>query len=309
MKSCDYPGCEEEESLPFKCKLCNQMYCAKHRLPEQHDCPMIGIYQTEEYRKSKISQPRIQEEKSKKSKLRFRGESLKSPRETETKSVYFEPQDRFLARSSFFNITGFRNDWLNLLIALGVFSIISSLNILVRVSLYPNPLFTLSLRESILINLVGINFIFGGYFIVQKILAKRMKVGTRFVLWVWGIILGIISILVPIFVIPGFLLFTEGKSSIQNRGKIAFVGISWILFWCTAIIVLMLGWGSNIPYLFALGYTPSFMLSFVLISLLPFGTYAGKFISLWNKKLHIITFVYTFILFISYFVALTFQGF
>ena len=69
MKSCSYPDCVEEDSLPFKCKLCEQYYCAKHRLPEQHDCPRISIYQSEEYKKAKAApyRPKVEvEEKNRK---------------------------------------------------------------------------------------------------------------------------------------------------------------------------------------------------------------------------------------------------
>ena len=33
--------CEEEVVLPFKCNYCGELFCAKHRLPETHDCPYL----------------------------------------------------------------------------------------------------------------------------------------------------------------------------------------------------------------------------------------------------------------------------
>ncbi len=303
MKSCNVPGCEAEESLPFKCKLCNQMYCSKHRLPEQHECPMISIYQTEEYKKSKVSQPRIIEEQPKKINPKFRGEKVRNPRDTETKSVYFESQDRFLTRSSFFNITGFRNDYLNIFTTLLIFSILITLNIIVEVTVYGNLPIALMNWNMVFINLGAINFIFGGYFIFQKILAKRMREGTRVVLWGWGILLGLMSIFVPLFAIPGFLAFKEGKSSYKNRGIIAFAGISWILFWCMIIVIIMFGGGFGVPYLGYLSFTPMLMLTFALFSLLPFGIYAGKYISGWNRSVYFGTFIFTFISFIIYLIA------
>lgn len=306
MKSCDFSGCEEEESLPFKCKLCNQMYCSKHRLPEQHECPMIGIYQTEEYKKSKISQPRTEDEKPKKT-PKFRGEKVRSPRDTETRTIYYEPKDRFLSRSSFFNIMGFKNDYLNLAIILIVFSILDTLHIIVNTTLYNNiPISALDWNfwKIILISLGTINFVFGGYFILMKILANRMKEGTNIVIWGWGLLLGLLSIFIPLFAIPGFLTFKEGRSSYTNRGKIAFIGISWILGWCSAIIVIMFGSGFGVPLLYAgVGYAPMFLLLFVLFSLLPFGVYAGSYISRWNRQIYIGTFVCTFILFILYLIV------
>lgn len=38
---CNVPECEEVlDYLPFKCKYCGLIYCKKHRLPENHNCPM-----------------------------------------------------------------------------------------------------------------------------------------------------------------------------------------------------------------------------------------------------------------------------
>lgn len=38
---CDY--CGREEVLPFKCQYCQRLFCAEHRLPENHNCAQIGI--------------------------------------------------------------------------------------------------------------------------------------------------------------------------------------------------------------------------------------------------------------------------
>jgi membrane associated rhomboid family serine protease len=37
MPKCD--RCGENESMPYRCRLCGGTYCADHRLPENHDCP------------------------------------------------------------------------------------------------------------------------------------------------------------------------------------------------------------------------------------------------------------------------------
>ena len=34
--------CDKDELLPFTCRYCGQSFCAEHRLPESHNCPMIG---------------------------------------------------------------------------------------------------------------------------------------------------------------------------------------------------------------------------------------------------------------------------
>jgi hypothetical protein len=158
--------------------------------------------------------------------------------------------------------------------------------------------------KSVLISLGTINFVFGGYFISMKVSAKRMREGTNIVLWGWGILLGLLSIFIPLFAVPGFLTFKEGRSSYNNRGKIAFIGTLWILFWCTTIVVIMFGGGFGAFLLYSgIRYAPMFLLLFVLFSLLPFGVYAGRYISRWNRQIYITTFVYSFILFIVYLIA------
>lgn len=34
--------CGKDELLPFVCKYCGQSFCAEHRLPESHNCLMVG---------------------------------------------------------------------------------------------------------------------------------------------------------------------------------------------------------------------------------------------------------------------------
>jgi membrane associated rhomboid family serine protease len=37
MAECDH--CGEHENLPYECRHCGGTFCARHRLPENHDCP------------------------------------------------------------------------------------------------------------------------------------------------------------------------------------------------------------------------------------------------------------------------------
>lgn len=43
---CSY--CEKPEVMPFKCKFCGEMFCADHRLPENHEC--LGLRRFKEER-------------------------------------------------------------------------------------------------------------------------------------------------------------------------------------------------------------------------------------------------------------------
>ena len=37
MTKCEYCG-RKIESIPFKCRYCNLIYCEEHRIPEEHMC-------------------------------------------------------------------------------------------------------------------------------------------------------------------------------------------------------------------------------------------------------------------------------
>ena len=51
MAKCAY--CDSQVAMPFKCKLCLLQYCERHRLPENHECPNLFAYDTDDYRKFK----------------------------------------------------------------------------------------------------------------------------------------------------------------------------------------------------------------------------------------------------------------
>jgi len=38
---CEYPGCDADEPLLFVCKYCGHSFCERHRLPEAHNCPSL----------------------------------------------------------------------------------------------------------------------------------------------------------------------------------------------------------------------------------------------------------------------------
>ncbi len=37
-KKCSFCKKPFSESMPFRCKYCEKMFCSEHRLPENHDC-------------------------------------------------------------------------------------------------------------------------------------------------------------------------------------------------------------------------------------------------------------------------------
>ncbi|MHA1219908.1 MAG: AN1-type zinc finger domain-containing protein [Candidatus Heimdallarchaeaceae archaeon] len=300
MKSCSLDGCMERDSLPFKCKLCGQMYCAKHRLPEQHNCIQIGIYQTDEYKKAKVSAPRP--EKKDKVKIKRYGESIYGPRDSERKSIQLESQDRFMMRSSFFTLFDLKSDFINILVASLLFSLFLGTHSIVTRSVYQGIQLTPLYLYTTLLNFGITVFIFSGFYAVQKMVAKRMKLRSGVTLWLQGILLGLFSIFVPIFVVPAFLVFRDFSGGDRERGIAALSGIIWMLFWSIVCLVFMFANGFGVVWLYALKDIPMFLLLFSFFTLLPFGIFTGRYIARWNRKISWSLLAFTFTLFIVYLV-------
>ncbi|MCG3226048.1 MAG: hypothetical protein H7645_03955 [Candidatus Heimdallarchaeota archaeon] len=304
MKSCSYPDCIEEDSLPFKCKLCNQLYCAKHRLPEQHDCPRIGIYQTDEYRKAKVS-PGIPKTAEKKEKEKRKQREFYSPRDIEQKSVYTEPQDRFMSRSSFFTLYSFSRNLFNVLVLSIFVGFVLSLNDLVDFRLYQGIPLSSDYLWIILTTFIATLIVFGGHMLAQHITARIQRIRASNVIWLQGAIVSLIGIFIPFTMIPTFLTFRTTEMGNKKRGITALSGIVWILVW-EVILISLIGFGSLNPLIrLGLMNIPFFMLFLVAFLLIPFGTFHGRYLSSWNRKVHWGLFASVVALFIYYFVVIS----
>ncbi|MCK4896573.1 MAG: AN1-type zinc finger domain-containing protein, partial [Candidatus Heimdallarchaeota archaeon] len=296
MKNCSFLGCEEEDSLPFKCKLCSQTFCAKHRLPEQHNCPRIGIYQTEEYIKTKLSPKKVVEDKKEGKKRKDKSKKQKglyTARDLEMKSKYVEPQDRFLLRSQMFTLYTFKYNFLNILLGSLYFLVIVSLSLLFDLTVIEK----LPIQDwptVLLLFMIGffisISVIYGGHLILESLYAKRLGIRATHSLWIQGLFLGIVSIFIPIIMTPNFLLFSEYGSSSKDRGKVALSGVLWILGWqfLTVIFSILSITGifsfSNYFY-FGFQTFVIFFFIYLIFSMIPFGFNRGRYIRSWNNKL------------------------
>jgi hypothetical protein len=304
MKGCSYPDCAEEDSLPFKCKLCNQSYCAKHRLPEQHDCARIGIYQTDEYRKAKVS-PVVPKAEEKEEKPSRKQKQFYTPRDIEQKSVYAEPQDRFMTRSSFFTLYSFGKNIHNVLVISLFVGFVLTLNDLVDFRLWQGRPLSSDYLWILLTTFIATLIVFGGHMLAQHIAARTQKIGASNIIWLQGALISLIGIFIPFTMIPTFLTFRTDVIDDRKKGITAMIGIVWILVW-EVIIISILGFSSiNQHILDGLANIPFFMLFLVVFLLIPFGVFHGRYLSSWNRKVHWSLFASVVALFIYYFVVVT----
>ncbi len=290
MKNCSYVGCEAEESLPFKCKLCSQNFCAKHRLPEQHDCPRIGVYQTDEYKKSKISSKQvererlIEKEKKKRSK-RSQKVQFYDPSEQDRREGYFQPKDRFLMRSSFFTLFEFRQNSLNIIVSTAIVAILMSINLIVNTAINKSISFSPDFLWTFLTTFFGVIFIYGGHELAHVITANKLKVRHGHVLWIQGILLGLLSIILPFLVFPSYLIFKENESKTREKGLAALAGVIWMMV-CQIFLLFAIGFkifSSHILY--GLYNLPYLFMFYLIFNLIPFGLTDGRYISNWNRRI------------------------
>ena len=289
MKGCSYPDCEEEDSLPFKCKLCSQYFCAKHRLPEQHDCLKLAIYQTDEYKKAKVSPvvTRVEEEKPPK---RIERSDFLSPRDVEQKSVFFQPRDRFLLRSPMFSLYSFNYNSANILVATFYAFVIMTLHFIVDQALFKNASLNIFTAWIVLTYFVSIGLIYGGHMIAENVAARNLRVRSGHVLWLQGFLIGLFSILIPFVILPSFLVFRDVDEKYKERGIVALTGIVWILFWQVLVFIfniLVLAGIQVLPTIFLSGFNilATFFYIYLIFNLVPFGLNNGRYIANWNKKL------------------------
>ncbi len=301
MKSCNFDGCQEKDSLPFKCKLCDQTYCAKHRLPEQHDCLRIGIYQTDEYRLAKKAKTREKAQKP-----IYYGEKIYGPSDIDKNSMYIAPENRFLLRSSMYSIYSFRKDIINIaLITLYIISIIFLRNLSVN-ALWNRPYFATLLPlygYFAACSSVAVILVFGGHMLIENYVGRRYKVRTKHVIWLQGLLIGLVALIFPFFILPGNLVFTDSSSTGEQRGRIALSGIIWMFFWRISALIISILLYTNVivtSISVILIVNAAFSLfSFYLVStLIPIGMSHGVYISAWKRRLNIYLLIFAAILLI-----------
>lgn len=54
--------CGDQTSMPFTCKFCEQSFCSRHRLPENHDCTGLENYKKQSHEEGKIGYDVIKED-------------------------------------------------------------------------------------------------------------------------------------------------------------------------------------------------------------------------------------------------------
>lgn len=209
-------NCGKEEVLPFKCAYCGDYFCSKHRLPEAHDCRAIylarniaEIERSEARQKGTAPRPATM--------LAVKTEMLLS------RLTAMEKGSEFVHLAA------------GALIVAGVaFSLV-----------YPLMSWIGSTLMSVVIAAVVASFI--GHELAHKFEAIRLGCWARFRLNLFGSIISLLSILLPIkFIAPGAVVIfgqvtQRGVSRIAAVGPIVNLAIAAILLPSIYILYSLLG--------------------------------------------------------------------
>ena len=278
--NCDFPGCENKELLPFKCRLCGLSFCSKHRLAEMHDCINISYYKTEEYRKIKASSSNYQ----------------KSSRTT-SRSFFSKSSPSFSMHGDYFGTKSFGTESKDLLFATFFLVSIQFLALFMRYGeLIKGAIIQL------LIIFVGFATCYVLHELAHKVTAVYYGLTARFILWVQGLFVSLISMLFGFGLIaPGFVL-TEGAPTKRQRGIISLAGPVTNIIISILLIIMANTVISGSYWLLFAKILVSYNLYLALFNLFPVGFLDGKKIYAWNPTIYIITLGMTIILMIGNFI-------
>ena len=244
--------CGNEIFLPFRCEYCGGYFCSEHRLPENHECPQIGLARLP---KEDMQPVAIQEPKS------------------YEYSVTYSPQLPTRGR------TRFSQKEIQHLVVAALLVIGVGLSWVMFSDFYGNgeadyamlTLFTAIFTVSFFVHEIA-----------HKTVAQRYGLWAEFRMTQMGAILTLISIVLPIkFISPGAIM-VSGYADKQRIGRISIVGpVTNIL-----LSMMFLAAGFLVPahFDFLLMLGAAFNAWIALFNLIPFGVFDGLKVFRWDKR-------------------------
>lgn len=247
---CQY--CNKDVILPFKCPFCNQQFCTEHRLPENHECP--------EYWKAKI--PRREPPPP----IIIEGKPYEH-------TVSYTPKP--MTRTFGFSPKEVKHLTVGTLLVAGV-----GLSYVLQIDLQLEILAGLTIAFTLAFLLHELS---------HKIQAQRLGLWAEFRLTLFGALITLFSIFLPVFKIisPGAVMIA-GPVSKEIAGKTAIAGP------LTNIVlssVLLPFYYLSPPFSEIVIWSAAFNAWIALFNLLPFGMMDGLKVFWWNKIVWGIAFI------------------
>ncbi len=270
--------CGQDTLMPFQCPYCGGQFCSQHRLPENHQCPQIGLAHAQ--RQETVAETFSPKRNSYEFSVSF------GPPLQKRGHVYMGTKElRHLIPAAL------------LIIGIG-FSIVFYNNFF-NGNYFANlgwgwtemSVFAVLLMASFLIHEMA-----------HKVTAQRSGLWAEFRLTTWGFVLTFISVFTPFRLISPGAVMIAGPAKRDEVGKISIAGpIINIAFSLAALAAASVT--SSLPYFVLLLWIASFNAFIAVFNLIPFGILDGFKIYSWNKKVWVLAFaasaaltVYTYLL-------------
>ncbi|OLS29269.1 MAG: hypothetical protein HeimC2_01160 [Candidatus Heimdallarchaeota archaeon LC_2] len=255
MTECNF--CNDNVSMPYTCSLCANRHCAKHRLPESHNCSNIGHFNTDAYRKLKIEKSRL-------------------PMNTITVGDLYRGQS-YGGQPGTWTSGNINKDVLIAGIIIGIASVLRHF----------------ILNRDLLVTIGALTYGIVGLFMIfqwRNVFARRYDIVTTLVLWPIGIAITIITSLTPFrFFLFGYFINHESDSQ-RSEGIIGIVSTISILIVYSFGKILANTIDSQVTYGFSLA--SNVFLIFAVINVLPFNLFDGKKIWDWSRENYIFLIVF-----------------
>jgi Zn-dependent protease len=258
--------CQKEVFLPFKCQYCGGYFCSEHRLPENHECPSMGL-------------ARLPKEEAttgfgkKQGSYEYR--------------VIYGPSVRPRTRIRFSNKE------------VGHLAIAALLVIAVGLSLYlyyfPSQFSEEYSLLAMFITILTLSFF--AHEMAHKVVAQRRGLWAEFRLIPIGAVLTLLSAVSPIFKIisPG-AVFISGSSDAKTVGKISIAGSFTNILLALAFLGIISVVTKGAPIYFLLVLTSAFNAWIATFNLIPFAMLDGLKVFSWNKKIWALAFTSSLVL-------------
>ncbi len=260
--------CGRDEVIPFKCQYCQGLFCAEHRLPENHACPESWRARTFH---EGATQPRTQPVKEGKAPYEYT--VTYTPYGLKTKRFWFSKTElmHLVASALLVMAVG----------ASGLFFVDAPITILI-------------------IAAIVFALIFLSHEIAHKLVAQHYGLWAEFRLTMFGALITLISIISPLKLISPGAVMIAGSGDKSKVGKTAVSGPALNIVLSTASF--MFTFVLNNPLYLLLALFSAYISAFIAVfNLVPLGILDGWKVFHWNKLIWGIAFAVSLVLLIMIF--------
>ena len=248
--------CGQDTLMPFHCPYCGGQFCSQHRLPENHDCPGIGIAHNQ--RQETVAEVFTPKQNSYQFSM-----SYGQPRRVNNR-IYFSPKEiqHLLIGALLVLAVGFSfglyAPW-----SIGLVFELSALAALLFVSFFTHE-------------------------IAHKITAQKQGLWAEFRITTWGALITMFTLFLPFKLISPGAVMISGPAQTDEIGRISIAGPITNIVLSSVFLA-----ASSVPkpysWIFAIG---AFLNGFIAVfNLIPFGILDGFKIYSWNKSVWLAGFV------------------